>query len=231
MRGMARGLFAHRAARPVQLLRGLHSHRRFDVQPACEVAEGHRLASVAPQDRLAQLPAELPRLAPGSQWLHSSGSGLHRSRDQQEGGGRAGLPAARLELPAVRDGSLPAQPPLRQRGGGRQASRAAVAVDGCGAQALHRGRRHLAMGEQRPEGRARPRHGLRRRRTDARDAGGGVDPARASSRAQGPRRQRGRPHEASAGLRASARDERLRFRFAVHPGQAGHLRVSRAIPG
>ena len=182
MRGMARGLSAHRPARPVQLLRGLHSHRRFDVQSACEVAEGHRRASLAPQDRLAQLPAELACLAAGSQRLHSSGSGIHRSRDQQEGGGRARLSAARLELPAVGDGSLPAQPPLRQRRGGGQASRAAVAVDGCGPQALHRGGRHLAMGEQRPAGRARPRHGLRRRRADARDAGRGVDPARASCR-------------------------------------------------
>ena len=38
--GLARGLPAHRPARPLQLLRGVHPHRRLDVQPAREVAEG-----------------------------------------------------------------------------------------------------------------------------------------------------------------------------------------------
>ena len=47
MRGMAGGVPAHRPARPVQLLRGIHPHRRFDVQSAREVAEGHRGAAVA----------------------------------------------------------------------------------------------------------------------------------------------------------------------------------------
>ena len=41
MRGLARGLSAHRPSRPVQLLRGLHPYHRFDVQSACEVAQGH----------------------------------------------------------------------------------------------------------------------------------------------------------------------------------------------
>ena len=38
--GLAGGLPADRPARAVQLLRGLHPHRRLDVQPAREVAEG-----------------------------------------------------------------------------------------------------------------------------------------------------------------------------------------------
>ncbi len=38
--GLARGVPPDRAARPLQQLRGLHPHRRFDVQPAREVAEG-----------------------------------------------------------------------------------------------------------------------------------------------------------------------------------------------
>jgi hypothetical protein len=42
VRGLARGLSAHRPARPLQLLRGVHPHRRFDVQPARQVAEGQR---------------------------------------------------------------------------------------------------------------------------------------------------------------------------------------------
>ena len=86
-----------------------------------------RGAAVAPADRLAQLPARQPRLAAGSQRLHASGSGFHRSRRQQEGGGRPRVSAARRQLPAERDGPLPAQPPLRQHRRGRQASGAAVA--------------------------------------------------------------------------------------------------------
>ena len=81
-------------------------------------------------DRLAELPAGLACLAPGPQRLHPPGSGLHRPRGEQEGRGGAGLPAAGCQLPAVGDGPLPAQPQLRQRGDRRQASGAAVAVDG-----------------------------------------------------------------------------------------------------
>ena len=40
--GAARGLPAHRPARGVHLLRGVHPHRRLDVQPAREVAPGER---------------------------------------------------------------------------------------------------------------------------------------------------------------------------------------------
>ena len=40
--GLAGGLSADRPARLVLLLRGLHPHRRFDVQPARQVAEGQR---------------------------------------------------------------------------------------------------------------------------------------------------------------------------------------------
>ena len=78
VRGLARGLPAHRAAWTLQLLRGVHPHRRFDVQPARQMAEGHVAPAVAAEDRLAQLPARLARLAPGSQRLHASGSRLHR---------------------------------------------------------------------------------------------------------------------------------------------------------
>ena len=55
--GLARGLPAHRPPRAVQLLRGVHPHRRLDVQPAREVAEGHARHPVAAPDRLAELPA------------------------------------------------------------------------------------------------------------------------------------------------------------------------------
>ena len=55
--GLARGLPAHRQARPLQLLRGVHPHRRLDVQPAREVAEDDAGHPLAPADRVAQLPA------------------------------------------------------------------------------------------------------------------------------------------------------------------------------
>ena len=72
--GLARGLPADRPARPLQLLRGVHPHRRLDVQPAREVAEGDARHPVAAPDRVAQLPAQLARLAPGPQRLLAPGS-------------------------------------------------------------------------------------------------------------------------------------------------------------
>ena len=115
MRGLAGGLPAHRPARTIQLLRGVHPHRRFDVQPARQVAEGHLALAVAAQNLLVKLPAGLACLAPGSQRLHAPRSRFHRPRREQEGRGRACLPSAGCKLPAVGDGPLPAQPPLRQR--------------------------------------------------------------------------------------------------------------------
>ena len=118
MRGLARGISADRPARVVQQLRGFYSHRRFDVQPARQVAEGYAGVALAPQDRLTELSARLPRLAAGSQRLHSPGSWLPRPCDQQEGRYRARLPAAGRQLSAVGLRPLPAQPALCQRGGG-----------------------------------------------------------------------------------------------------------------
>ena len=73
-----------------------------------------------------------PRLAAGPQRLQPPGSRLHRPCRQQEGRGRARLPAARRQLPAVGDRPLPAQPQLRQRDRRRQAAGAAVADHGRG---------------------------------------------------------------------------------------------------
>ena len=63
---------------------------------------------VAPARRVTQLPAQLARLAPGSQRLLASGSRLHRPRGQQEGGGHPRLPAAGREHAPVGRRSLPA---------------------------------------------------------------------------------------------------------------------------
>ena len=76
------------------LLRGVHPHRRLDVQPARQVAEGHAPDPLAPPHRVAQLPAHFARLAAGPQRVLASGSRVHRPRHEQEGGDRARLPAA-----------------------------------------------------------------------------------------------------------------------------------------
>ena len=55
--GLARGLPPDRPARALQLLRGVHPHRRLDVQPARQVAEGHPGHPLAAADRVVQLPA------------------------------------------------------------------------------------------------------------------------------------------------------------------------------
>ena len=130
--GLARRLSADRAARLLLLLRGLHPHRRFDVQPARQMAEDLPAHSVAAADRLAQLPAHLPCLAPGPQRLQPPGSGLHRLRLQQEVRDRPRLSAARRQHAAVRDRPLPAQPQPHQRHRGRQAAGAAMARHGRG---------------------------------------------------------------------------------------------------
>ena len=204
VRGLAGRLSAHRTARAVQQLRGLHSHRRLDVQPARQVAEGDVGTALAAEDRLAELPARLPRLAAGPQRLHAPGSRLPRPRDQQEGRHRPRLSAARCQLPAVGLRSLPAQPALRQRGGGRQARPAAMADDGCRRRALHGRDRHLAMGQQRPGRRAGRGDGLLRRHAHAGDSGRRFHSAPASARPEDPGGQCRRSDEAAV-CRASIR--------------------------
>ena len=120
--GLARGLSPHGTARALQLLRGVRPHRRFDVQPAREVVEGHARHSLAAPHRVVELPPVLPRLAAGPQRLLASGSRLHRSRREQEGGDHPRLPAARREHAPLRRRPLPAQPQLRQRRRRREAA-------------------------------------------------------------------------------------------------------------
>ena len=92
---------------------------------------------------------------------------------------------------AVGNGSLPAQSPLRQRRDRRQTSGAAVADDGRRRQALHRGHRHLAVGQQRPgECRTRRGHGLLWRRADAGNTRRRLHHARASAGPENPGGQR-----------------------------------------
>ena len=108
--GLARGLPAHRPARLLQLLRGVHPPRRLDVQPAREVARRLPPHPVAAPDRVADLPAHQPRLAPGPQRVLPPGPRLRRPRAEQEVPDRARLPAAGREHAALDDGPLPAHP-------------------------------------------------------------------------------------------------------------------------
>ena len=179
--GLAGGLPADRPARPVLLLRGVHPHRRLDVQPARQVAEGRPAPALAAPGRVAELPAHLARLAPGPQRLLAPGPRLHRPRGEQEGRGDPGLPAAGREHAAVGRRPLPAQPRLRQRDRRRQAAEPGLAGHGRRDPALHPRRRDLGVGQQRRRRRrARRGAGLRRRRADPGGARRHRHPARAS---------------------------------------------------
>src|SRR5437870_13537961 len=93
--GLARRLFADRTPRFVRVLRGLCPHRGFDVQPACQVAQGVTEAAVAAVDCFSELPPYFARLAAGPQWLHAPGSWVRGPGCQQEGGYRAHISGAR----------------------------------------------------------------------------------------------------------------------------------------
>ncbi len=76
MRGLARGLLAHRAARLFNCYEAfIHIVDSMFNQHAKWLKVSARPA-VAPQDRIAQLSVELPCLAAGPQWLHASRPGL-----------------------------------------------------------------------------------------------------------------------------------------------------------
>ena len=187
---------------------------------------------LAPADRLAQLPADLARLAAGPQRLQPSGSGLHRPRGEQEGRGRARLSAAGRQHAALGHRPLPAQPQLRQRHRRRQAAGAAVAD-------MDAAIKHCTAG-------------IGIWDWASNDQGGEPDvvmacagdvptletlaavehPARARARAEDPRRQRRRPDDACS--RQSEHPHGLsdrEFDALFTDRQADHLRLSTAIRG
>ena len=165
--GLARRLPAHGPPRSVLVLRGVHPHRRLDVQPARQVARCHARHPVAATHRIAQLPAHVARLAPGPQRVQPPGPRLPRRRRQQEGRGRPGLPPAGRQHAPLGHRPLPPEPTLRQRDRGREAARAPVPRPRRGREAHGRRDRDLGVGEQRPRRRAGRGDGLRRRRPDA----------------------------------------------------------------
>ncbi len=144
------------------LLRSLRPHRRLDGQPAHQVAAHIKGVGVAGPDRLPQLPADVPCLAPGPQRLLAPGPRLRRPRPQQEPRGRPGVPAAGRQHPAVGGRSRPAQPRLRQRDRRGQTALLRLAVPGPGPRPLRPRRRDLGLGGHRERRRTGCRAGLRR---------------------------------------------------------------------
>ena len=85
--GMAAGLRPDRPPRRVPMLRGVHPDRRRDGQPVREVPEDvARRGAVAQARRLAELPSDVRRLAPGPQRLLAPDAGLHQLHAQPQGG-------------------------------------------------------------------------------------------------------------------------------------------------
>ena len=133
-------------------------------------------APVARARAVAQLPAHVRGLAPGSQRLLTSGAGLHQLDAQPQVGLRADLPAARQQHAAGDDGEVLRVHELHQPRDRQQAPDAAMAVDRRGA----RPPRARSVGVRlRKQRRWRPRRGARRVRLDPRDGAAGRRPAAA----------------------------------------------------
>ena len=111
-----------------------------------KVTQPHPLALAG---RVFELSPHLACLAPGSQRIQPSGSGIHRPRGQQEGGSGAGVSSARCQHAAVGGRPLPAQPSIRQCDHRRETAGVTVAGYGRRDRALHRRSRHLALGRHR----------------------------------------------------------------------------------
>ena len=153
---LAGGLPAHGASRVLPHLRGVRARHRFHVQPARQVARHQQEPrAVARLGRVREHPVVVHGLAPGPQRVLSSGSGVHRSGDQQGAVGHARLPAARRQHAAIGRRPLPSQHRLHQCHRCRQTKTPAVHDDARGDRALHA--KVLASGRGRAPMRARNR--------------------------------------------------------------------------
>ncbi len=208
VRGLAGRLPTDRPARFFLMLRSVHPHHRFDVQPARQVAQGGAPYPMAAADCFTELSALIARVAAGPQWIQPPGPGFHRPRGEQEGGNHPRLSAAGRQHPAVGHRPLPAQPQLRQCHRRGQTAGAPMAGHGCSHQALHGRAWHLGMGQQRQGRRPRCGDGLLRRCAHPGDTGRCRDPATALPGTEDPCHQRGGLDDASAAERASSRVER-----------------------
>ena len=157
--GLARGLPAHRPPRAFNCYEAfIHIVDSMFNQHAkwLKVTRGH---PVAAPDRLAQLPADLARLAPGPQRLLAPGPGLHRPRGQQEGRVvRVYLPPDANCLLSVADHCLRSRDYVNVIVAGKQPALDYLSMDDA-IVALHARARHLGLGEHRRRRRAgrRPR--------------------------------------------------------------------------
>ena len=202
--GLARGLPAHRPARLVLLLRGLHPHRRFDVQPARQVAE------VVPRHPVAR--ARSPRstiLLTSHVWRQDHNGFSHQDPgfidlvvNKKADVVRVYLPPDANTLLCVADHCLRSRNPSTSSSPASSRSRNGSTwtrpISHCEAGI---GIWEWASNDARR--RARRRDGLRGRRADARDAGRRRSAAPAPAGAQGPRRQRRRPDDAAAAARST----------------------------
>ena len=135
--GWLEGYLLTGPARILQLLRGLHPHRRFDVQPAREVAED--LQSHPWRRPIARSTTCFhPRLAPGSQRLHHQDPGfIDHVVNKKAEIIRVYLPPDANCLLSVTDHCLRSRNYVNVIVAGKQP--AAVAVDGGCDHALHAG--------------------------------------------------------------------------------------------
>ena len=184
--------------------------------------------SVAPTHRVAELPADVPRLAAGSQRLfsHQDPGFIDHVVNKKADVIRVYLPPDANTLLSVADHCLRSRNYVNVIVAGKQPALQYLDMDAA-RQALHGRHRHLGVGEQRSRRRAGRGHGLRGRRADAGNPGRG----RACCASMPPDLKvrvinvvdlmRLQPAE-----RTSARPLRPRLRRALHDRQTHHLRLS-----
>src|SRR5690242_9616082 len=114
------------------------------------MAEGNARYSLAAAHSIAELFADVARMATRSQWIHAPGSRVHRPRGEQEGGCCARVFAAGREYVAFRGGSLSAQSSLCERDCCRQAAGVAMVGYEGGSGTLQLWNRDLGLGQHGP---------------------------------------------------------------------------------
>ena len=217
VRGVAGGLPAHRPARPVHLLRGLHPHRRLDGQPARQVAQGDPGHPVAPA-RSPRSTTCCPRTCGGRTTTGSptrtraSSTTWSTRRPRSSACTCRRTPTRCCRWPTT---ACAAGTPSTSSWPASSLPCTGSSLDAA-VPALRAGHRDLGLGQWRPGRRARRGDGLLRRRADHGDAGRGDPAARAPAAAEGPGGQRGGPDAPAGRGRAPARVVRLRVRRAVH---------------
>ncbi len=204
--GLARRLSAHRPPRLFLLLRGLHPHRRFHVQPACQMAEGLartcRGGGRSPRSTISS-----PRMS-GARTTTASAIRIPASsissptrRPTSSASISRRTPTRCCGSPIIAcapmTASMSSSPASSPRRNGSRCRRPITHCDaGIGIWTW--------AGTEDAQRRARCGHGLRRRRSDAGDARRGRPAAQGAAGLEDPRRQRGRPDDAAAERAASA---------------------------